>query len=79
MVLKSPLLFINLKYNFKKMGKKQQISFKVDSDVITEFDNTLNEFKEVTGMKPIRQEAIEVAMKDYILKVRKQIKTLKGI
>lgn len=61
------------------MGKKQQISFKVDSDVITEFDNTLTEFKEVTGMKPIRQEAIEVAMKDYILKVRQQIKTLKGI
>lgn len=59
------------------MGEKQQISFKIDSDVITSFDKTLNEFKEVTGMKPVRQEAIEVAMKDYITKLRKQIELLK--
>ena len=59
------------------MGEKQQISFKVDSDVIADFDKTLNEFKEVTGMKPVRQEAIEIAMKEYTAKLKKQIETLK--
>jgi len=61
------------------MGEKQQISFKIDSDVIADFDKTLNEFKDVTGMKPVRQEAIEIAMKEYIAKLRRQIETLKGI
>lgn len=61
------------------MGEKQQISFKVDSDVIADFDKTLNEFKDVTGMKPVRQEAIEIAMKEYTAKLRKQIETLKKI
>lgn len=59
------------------MGEKQQISFKIDSDVISDFDKVLNEFKDVTGMKSIRQEAIEVAMKDYIQKLRSQIELLK--
>lgn len=58
------------------MGKKQQVSFKIDSDVISDFDKTLNDFKDVTGMKPIRQEAIEAAMKEYILKLKSQIKLL---
>lgn len=61
------------------MGKKQQISFKIDSDVVSEFDKTLNEFKEATGMKPVRQEAIEVAMKEYIFKLKKQIEALKSL
>lgn len=61
------------------MGEKQQISFKIDSDVIAEFDKTLNEFKDVTGMKPVRQEAVEIAMKEYIAKLKRQIETLKGI
>jgi len=60
------------------MGEKQQISFKIDSDVIIDFDKALNEFKDVTGMKSIRQEAIEVAMKDYIQKLRNQIELLKS-
>lgn len=61
------------------MGEKQQFSFKIDSDVIAEFDKTLNDFKEVTGMKSVRQEAIEVAMKEYIVKLKKQIELLKGL
>lgn len=61
------------------MGKKQQISLKLDSDLITEFDKVRDEFKDVTGMKPIRQEAIEVAMWDYITKLRKQIESLKSL
>ena len=56
------------------MGEKQQISFKIDSDVIKDFDNVLMEFKDATGVKPVRQESIEAAMKDYIVKMRKQIK-----
>lgn len=61
------------------MGEKQQISFKIDADVIADFDKTLNDFKEVTGMKSVRQEAIEVAMKEYIAKLKKQIELLKGL
>ena len=61
------------------MGEKQQISFKIDSDVITKFDKVLNDFKDITGMKPVRQEAIEVAMKDYISKLEKQIEALKSL
>lgn len=61
------------------MGEKQQISFKIDSDVISDFDKTLNEFRDLTGMKPVRQEAIEVAMKEYIQKLKKQIEALKSL
>ena len=61
------------------MGEKQQISFKIDSEVISDFDKALNEFKDLTGLKSVRQDAIEVAMKDYIIKLRKQIETLKGV
>lgn len=61
------------------MGAKQQISLKLDSDVIAEFDQVREEFRIVTGIKPIRQEAIEVAMKDYILKLRIQIEALKKL
>jgi uncharacterized protein (DUF4415 family) len=59
------------------MAAKQQISFKIDSDVVSEFDKVLNEFKDATGMRAVRQEAIEMAMKEYIIKLRKQIEALK--
>lgn len=59
------------------MGDKQQLTFKVDSDIISEFDKALIEFKKATGVKPIRQECIETAIKDYIIKMRKQIELLK--
>jgi|GEM_PF-2081015 len=59
------------------MGEKQQITFKVDSDVISDFDKALIDFKEVSGIKPVRQESIEAAMKDYVIKIRKQIELLK--
>ena len=55
------------------MGEKQQISFKIDAEVIKEFDDILMEFRDATGVKPVRQESIEAAMKDYIIKMRKQI------
>lgn len=60
------------------MGEKQQISFKVDSAILREFDEALNKFKEVTGIKPVRQESIEVAMSDYTKKLLKQIEILKN-
>jgi hypothetical protein len=61
------------------MGEKQQLSFKVDSDVIQDFDKVLIEYHEATGIKPVKQESFEAAFKDYILKLRKQIETLRKL
>lgn len=60
------------------MGDKQPLSLKIDSDVISDFDKALSEFREITGIKPIRQESIEAALKDYTVKLRKQIELLKA-
>ncbi|MDA3867021.1 MAG: hypothetical protein PF489_09790 [Salinivirgaceae bacterium] len=60
------------------MGEKQQISFKVDSDVLSEFDNVLHKYHEATGIKPVKQESFEAAFKDYIQKLKKQIELLKS-
>ena len=59
------------------MGEKQQLSFKVDSDVIADFDKVLHEYHEATGIKPVKQESYETAFRDYISKLRKQIAILK--
>lgn len=61
------------------MGEKQQIGFKVDSDILIKFDNILDEFHRVTGVKPVKQESFETAMKDYIQKLTKQIEALKAL
>ena len=60
------------------MGEKQQISFKVDSDILEEFDRTLDKFWKVTGVKPVKQESFETAFKDYIKKINKQIEVLES-
>jgi hypothetical protein len=60
------------------MGEKIQMGFKVDSDIYKEFEAVLDEFHKVTGVKPVKQESYETAMKDYIIKLRKQIEMLKG-
>lgn len=60
------------------MGEKQQLSFKVDSDIIKEFDEILKEYHRVTGVKPVKQESYETAFKDYIAKLRRQIELIKG-
>ncbi len=60
------------------MGEKHQVSFKVDEDIIARFDQALEKFKEVTGIKPKKLECFEVALKDYIEKLEKQAETLKG-
>lgn len=59
------------------MGEKTQVSFKVDEDIITRFDNALEKFKEATGLKPKKLECFEVALKDYIEKLEKQAEILK--
>ncbi|WP_299576691.1 hypothetical protein [uncultured Sunxiuqinia sp.] len=61
------------------MGEKQQVSFKLDSDVVERFDNALDKYKEVTGIKPKKLECFEVAVKDYIEKLEKQIEALKSL
>lgn len=54
------------------------MGFKVDSDIYQEFELVLNEFHKVTGVKPVKQDSYETAMKDYILKLKRQIELLKG-
>lgn len=61
------------------MGEKQQVSFKLDNDIIERFDNVLNKYKDVTGIKPKKLECFEVAIKDYIEKLEKQIEALKNL
>ena len=61
------------------MGDKIQIGFKVDPVIYNEFDDILEEFHRATGIKPVKQESYETAMKDYIQKLKKQIEALKGI
>jgi hypothetical protein len=61
------------------MGEKQQIGFKVDSEVLIEFDKVLEDFHKATGVKPVKQESYETAFKDYIQKLRTQIESLKSL
>ena len=61
------------------MGEKIQVNFKVDEDVMNRFDEALEKFKAVTGLKPKRLECFEVALKDYIDKLENQAETLKTI
>ena len=61
------------------MGEKQQITFKVDSDILKEFDEVLKEYHTTTGIKPVKQESFETAFREYIQKLRKQIEALKSI
>lgn len=60
------------------MGEKQQLSFKIDSDVIKDFDKVISEYYIATGIKPVKQESYEAAFKEYIAKLRKQIEILKN-
>lgn len=59
------------------MGEKQQFSFKADIDLINEFNEVLKEYHEATGVKPVKQDSGETAIRDYIKKLRKQIAILK--
>lgn len=61
------------------MGEKQQITFKVDSDIVREFDEVLKDFHKVTGVKPVKQESYETAFKNYIEKLKNQINALKSL
>lgn len=61
------------------MGEKQQITFKIDSDIVREFDEVLKEFHKVTGVKPVKQESYETAFKNYIEKLKTQINALKSL
>ena len=60
------------------MGEKIQMGFKVDSDIYKQFEDVLTEFHTVTGVKPVKQESFETAMKDYVIKLKKQIEILKN-
>lgn len=61
------------------MGDKIQMGFKVDSAIYQEFEQVLEDFHKATGVKPVKQESFETAMKDYIVKLKKQIEVLKDL
>jgi len=45
--------------------------------MLKQFDDVLTEFIEVNKVKPFRQKSIEMAMKDYVYKLKRQIEVLK--
>ncbi|MCW3784932.1 hypothetical protein [Plebeiibacterium sediminum] len=60
------------------MSDKVQVSFKVETELMEEFDTALEKFKEVSGIKPKKLECFEVALKDYIEKLNKQTQALRN-
>jgi hypothetical protein len=56
---------------------KKQITFKIDSEVYSELDRLLGEIHQITGISPIRQSAIETAIKRYFVELDEIITRLK--
>lgn len=50
--------------------EKKQFGFKVNPDTMTEFHLALDDFHRVTGVKPVRQDSLETAIKDYTQKLK---------
>ncbi len=57
---------------------KKNINFQAEEDNLNDFDKVLQEYEELTGISLKKGNCLEVAMKDYIIKLRKQIEMLKG-
>lgn len=56
---------------------KKNINFPAEEDTVTDFENTLKEYEEVTGLSLKKGNCMEIALKEYILKLKKQIDILK--
>lgn len=56
---------------------KKNITFQAEEDSLNEFDKVLQEYEKETGISLKKGNCLEVAMKDYITKLRNQIKMLK--
>lgn len=60
------------------MKEKVTISFKMDLEVSISFDKALVRFNKVTGIKPVKQESYEQAIKDYTDKLNKMIDAIEN-
>lgn len=58
---------------------KKNITFQAEEDNLNEFEKILLEYEQLTGISLKKGNCLEIAMKEYIAKLRKQIETLKGI
>lgn len=56
---------------------KKNVNFQAEPEVIKSFDDMLVEYEKATGISLKKGNCHEVAMKDYIIKLKKQIKILK--
>ncbi|WP_297095602.1 hypothetical protein [uncultured Draconibacterium sp.] len=56
---------------------KKNVNFQAEEDTSNEFDAVLKEYEEVTGISLKKGNCLEIAMKDYVIKLRKQIELLK--
>ncbi len=58
---------------------KKNITFQAEEDSLNDFDKVLQEYEQLTGISLKKGNCIEIAMKEYIVKLKKQIEVLKGL
>jgi len=58
---------------------KKNINFQAEEDNIKEFEKTLKEFETITGIDLKKGNCLEIAMKEYVVKLKKQIEALRDI
>ena len=56
---------------------KKNVNFQAEEDTVNEFDKALKEYEESTGISLKKGNCLEIAMKDYTTKLRKQLEVLK--
>lgn len=58
---------------------KKNVNFQAEEDTIKELDKVLMEYEEASGISLKKGNCLEIATKDYIQKLKKQIETLKSL
>lgn len=58
---------------------KRNINFKASLKLLEDFDKTLKDYEDVSGLSLKKGNCLEIAMRDYIIKLKKNIETLKSI
>lgn len=56
---------------------KKNVNFQAEEETIKELDDILMEYEKVSGISLKKGNCLEIATKDYIVKLRKQIKVLR--
>ena len=58
---------------------KKNITFQAEEDNLNEFEKILQEYEQITGISLKKGNCLEIAMKEYIVKLKNQIEVLKGL